>query len=143
MATIARTDNATNAHLVNMVVDAARVAIARWKAWDPELSEPDAAIMAHDFCRTCIRYEAETADQTIRLPSALLREGVGDCKSTAVFIAAMCAAAGRKVALRFFPDETGDQYTHVVAVVDGRAVDPLLEFGTEMLSLAPLTVQLT
>jgi hypothetical protein len=84
----------------------------------------------------------EGDDQTIRLPSALVREGRGDCKSTAVFIASMCKAAGRSVALRFTQAEGSDQYGHVYAVVDGVPVDPLLRFGTEILCLQPLTVEI-
>lgn len=141
MEVIRRTNSATNSTLVQMVIDAAHLSAARL-TWDPMLPAHGAALLAWAFCVDVIRYKEETGDQTIRLPSALVREGVGDCKSTAVFIAAMCKAAGRSVALRFTLADGSDQYGHVYAVVDGVPVDPLLPFGKECVCLRPLTVAL-
>lgn len=85
------------------------------------------------YVRERTRYRAESGTQRVRYPAALLREGIGDCKSTGIFIASMMAAAGIPVVLRFVQTPGRPWYGHVYAVADGIGpVDPLLPFGTEV-----------
>lgn len=93
------------------------------------LPREEAAVLAWSFIRSEIEYQEETGDQFIRSPWYTLAEGVADCKSTAVFIAAICAAAGCSVVLRYIVHPGESDFGHVFAVVDGRPVDPLLPFG--------------
>lgn len=120
-----------NSQLVGMVVKAARMA-ARSMRWPQGLPREDAARIVHEYIRRRVKYDAEPAsDQVVRLPSATVKQRKADCKSTAVFIASAAAAAGRRVDLRFIRQKRGDHWSHVYAVVDGVAVDPLLRFGRE------------
>ncbi len=87
----------------------------------------------HAFAATEVDYQAENGEQIIRGPWVTVDEGRGDCKSTAVLIASMCAAAGRDTRLKFIDYEGDDRehWAHVYAVVDGVACDPLLPYGDE------------
>lgn len=85
------------------------------------------------YVRQRTRYIAESGTQRVRYPAALLREGVGDCKSTGIFLASMLRAAGVPVLLRFVQTHGRPWYGHVYAVAPGVGpVDPLLPFGTEV-----------
>lgn len=123
-----------NAQLVNVVVNAARF------AW-PLLRKPrnidrDALpLMCWNYVRECTTYQAERGIQTVRMPWAFVALGVGDCKTTAVFIASLCRAAGLPTKVRFVSTTDSQQYGHVFAVIRGVPVDPLLEFGTAPQSL--------
>lgn len=129
------TRNASNGTLVRWCVDAVRQAwpLIEWPAGIPRR---DAARIAHAYAQDVVQYVREDGDQLIRLPWRTVEDGQGDCKSLAVLVASLCAAAGRKVSLRFaqFPGE--DWFGHVYAVVDGVPVDPELDFGEEVLYLA-------
>ena len=103
----------------------------------PPLPREDVARAAHELLRHHVGYFAEGDDQMIR---TLLDDNVGDCKSTATFIASVCRAAGCHVALRFVQWHGEDGYGHVYTVVDGVPVDPLLDFGKESPYLSALTV---
>jgi hypothetical protein len=119
-----------NAALVGAVVDAARNAadIVRWSDPPDRDRVPD---LLHRYVRTCTKYRAENDTQVIRYPSALVRERVGDCKSTAVFIAALAAGAGCRSSVVFIRQQGKPWWSHVFAVVDGVAVDPLLPLSRE------------
>lgn len=126
--------DADNATLVRYTIAAAREAWPRIK-WPAALSKLNAARIAHEYAQCVVAYVREDGDQLIRMPWRTVEDGQGDCKSTAVLIASLCAAAGRHVVLRFvsFPGE--DWYGHVYAVVDGVPVDPELTFGQECIYL--------
>lgn len=114
-----------NAQLVGAVVHAARDAAdgVRWTVPPDRSQVPD---LLHRYVRTRTKYRAENSTQVIRYPSALVRERVGDCKSTAVFIASLAAAAGCRSSVVFIRQAGRPWWSHVFAVVDGVAVDPLL-----------------
>lgn len=91
------------------------------------------ARVLHAYINERTRYRAEGATQRVRYPRAMLRERVGDCKSTAVFIASKLAAAGVPVVLRYVQTPGRSWYGHVYAYAPGIGpVDPLLPFGTEV-----------
>lgn len=87
------------------------------------------------YCREHAEYHAEQDTQYVRMPWAFVEDGVGDCKSTAVFIGAVCRAAGANVKLRFTAEAADGPYSHVYAIINGVPVDPLLPFGVEAFSL--------
>jgi len=91
----------------------------------------------HRFVRSRVDYIADRSadDQRIRAPWVTLREGRGDCKSTAVLIYALADIAGFPAWLRFY-DQRGHGWDHVVAVVDGIPVDPLLELGDQVAAVS-------
>jgi hypothetical protein len=119
-----------NAALVGAVVHAARNAAdgVRWRNAPPRHRVPE---LLHQYVRTRTKYRAEDATQIIRYPSALVRERVGDCKSTAVFIAALAAGAGCRSSVVFIRQAGRPWWSHVFAVVDGVIVDPLLPLDRE------------
>lgn len=119
---------ADNAALAASVVAATRTA-AKWLAAET-FSEPVERV-CHAMIRDGIRYDAEHGTQYVRMPWRLIEDGVGDCKSYAVFIGAVCRARGCGVVLRFVRQHGQSHFSHVYAVVDGVPVDPLLPFGEE------------
>lgn len=85
------------------------------------------------YVRERTNYRAESGEQRVRYPAALLREGVGDCKSTAIFIASMLDAAGVPAGVRFVQTPGRPWFGHVYAITPGAGpVDPLLSFGSEV-----------
>jgi hypothetical protein len=129
-------DNVTNGQLVHMVTKAARMAVGRMR-WPKQLDPDRAPQIVHAYLRHHVRYKAEPPSmQVVRLPSATVKERVGDCKSTAVFAAAALHAAGWPVQLRFIKQNGRGSFSHVYAVADGVPIDPLLEFGREPVSSA-------
>lgn len=119
-----------NAGLVRAVCNAARDAVrcVRWRE-APDLDRlPE---LLHTYINTRTRYRPEGGTQVIRYPSAFVREGVGDCKSTAVFVAALGAAAGCRATVVFIRQAGRPYFSHVFATLDGMTVDPLLPLGTE------------
>jgi hypothetical protein len=71
-----------------------------------------------NFLKTQIRYEADGSHQKIKLPSALLREKVGDCKSYSLFTGAILSNLGipwKYVLVSYRPDPTP---THIYVVTD-------------------------
>lgn len=134
--------NVTNGQLVGMVTKAARMAVGTMR-WPRQLPADKAPELVHAYLRKHIRYFAEPASmQVVRLPSATVKQGKADCKSTAVFIAAAAHAAGYPVALRFIKQGGRQAYSHVYALVDGVPVDPLLPFGQEPVSSGRKDIQL-
>lgn len=91
------------------------------------------ARILHEYVTERTRYRAENAVQRVRYPSAFVRQRIGDCKSTAIFLASMLDAAGVPVALRFVQTPGRPWFGHVYAVApEIGPVDPLLSFGTEV-----------
>lgn len=129
--------DADNADLVRLTARAARSAWPRI-VWPDGLPREDAARIAHAYARDVVQYVKEDGDQLIRMPWRTVADGRGDCKSLAVLVAALCAAAGRSVALRYVAYPGEDWYGHVYAVVDGVPVDPELDFGKEVLYCAAI-----
>lgn len=125
------TDNADNDTLVKWTTHAARTA---WPCieWPDSIPREEAAQVAHAFAQEVVRYEREDGDQLIRMPWRTLADGVGDCKSLAVLVASLCAAAGCRVVLRFTAQPGEDWFSHVYAIVDNLPVDPELQFGDEV-----------
>lgn len=124
---------ADNAWLVRQTTKAARTAWPLLELPRDLFTREDAARVAYAFARDQVQYIREDGDQLIRYPWRTLADGRGDCKSLAVLIASICAAAGCRVDLAFVAYEGEDWYGHVFAVVDGVAVDPELQFGDEVL----------
>lgn len=87
----------------------------------------------HAYVRRNVEYleDADPNNQRLRMPWRTVFEGKGDCKSTAIMIAALAKASGRHAVLRFV-DQEGEGWDHVYAVVDGVPVDPMESFGTEV-----------
>lgn len=130
-----------NGGFVQLTVAAARRAAALVQ-WPDALDPEDAPRIAWAWVRERTRYAKDRGGQWIRLPSALARDRVGDCKSSAVTIAALCAAAGWPVVLRFAGYRSSPHWAHVYAMADGVPVDPLLPFGAEVVSSRTLDVEL-
>ncbi len=116
-----------------LVSDVAHAAAVAARMVNGGLPREDAAWMAYTYVRDHLRYREETdpEGQMIRMPWRFIADGVGDCKSQAVFIAAVCAASGCKCVLRFATLPGDEEPGHVYAIVDGTVADPLLEFGRE------------
>lgn len=122
--------DATTWTLVEDVTAAAHLGAANMR-WPSGLPRSQAAEIAHAYAAG-IDYQAENGTQFIRAPWVTAEHGRADCKSTAVLIASLCAAAGRRVHLKFLQYTDGPtHWAHVYAVVDGTPVDPLLPFGQE------------
>lgn len=122
--------NATTWTLVEDVTLAAR-AFAKYCTWPHGLDRELAPELAHAFAASQVQYVADMDQQDIRMPWHAVGQ-TGDCKSTAVLIAGICAAAGHRVVLRFLQYHRGPtHWAHVFAVVDGVPVDPLLPFGQQ------------
>lgn len=120
----------TNGELRRLVVEQAERVAARG-AWSAVPGNVGRALC--EYVADAVPYVEDGAVQSIRLPSALVLGGMsGDCKSTAVFVGGLAAAAGRAVVLRFVQYPTGPAWlSHVYAVVDGVACDPLQGYGVE------------
>lgn len=128
--------------LVDDVVAATFIG-AKHCTWPMSIPRSHAAELMHAYAAD-IEYKAENGTQYIRAPWITAQQRRADCKSTAILIASMCAAAGRKVELKFlqYDDNDGDHWAHVFAVVDGVPVDPLLPFGEEYPYLRFLKVRI-
>lgn len=128
--------------LVDDVTTTAFVAL-RHCSWPEEIPRSEAAETMHAYAAE-VDYIAEDGTQYIRAPWITAQQRRADCKSTAILIASMCAAAGRRVELKFlqYDDNDGDHWAHVYAVVDGVPVDPLLPFGEEYPYLRHLKVRI-
>lgn len=120
----------SNRALVLEICTAARRACGS-VVWPDGLARADARELVHQWLTDHSLYSEETDLQVIRLPRALVRDGVGDCKSSAVFAASMLHAAGYPVVLRFIKQPDRPWWSHVYAVAGGVAVDPLLPLGRE------------
>jgi len=143
MPTIGKRNDATTWTLVADVVWTAQKS-AECVSWPVNIPRRNAGEVMHSLTAEEVQYIEEKGKQTIRAPWISIRHGRGDCKSTAVLIAAMCKAAGRRVELKFLEyDSTGgDHWAHVFAVVDGIACDPLLPYGREYPHVRALTVEI-
>ncbi len=81
-------------------------------------SEYDTAKKIFDFLKNDITYRADTTHQKVKLPSALLREKVGDCKSYALFTGAILSNLNigwKYVLVSYRNDPTP---THIYVVTD-------------------------
>lgn len=91
------------------------------------------ARILHEYVTDRTAYRAENRTQRVRYPAAFVRQGIGDCKSTAIFLASILHAAGVPVLVRFVQTAGRPWYGHVYAVALGIGpVDPLLPFGSEV-----------
>ena len=126
---IMRAGDASNAELVSEICRAA-VEARRLVYW-PELPKGDLRAMVHRYLADHSTYREEMDLQVVRLPRALVVQGIGDCKSSAVFAFALLGAAGYPVALRFVKQPNRPWWSHVYALAGGVAVDPLLPLGAE------------
>jgi hypothetical protein len=81
-------------------------------------SEHQTAKNIFDFLKTQITYQADTGHQKVKLPSALLRERVGDCKSYSLFTAAILTnlGIGWKYVLTSYRDDPTP--THIYVITD-------------------------
>lgn len=124
-----------------LVADIAAAAIAAAAMVRGGLPREQAARWCHDFIRERTSYRQEGPDaQTSRMPWRLIADGVGDCKSQAIFTAALCARSGCRVFLRFATLPGDTEPGHVYAVVDGVPSDPLLEYGQECAYISAIDV---
>jgi hypothetical protein len=81
-------------------------------------SEYETAKKIFDFLKNDITYRADTTHQKVKLPSALLRERVGDCKSYALFTGAILSNLNigwKYVLVSYRNDPTP---THIYVVTD-------------------------
>jgi hypothetical protein len=97
--------------------------------------------LLHEYLQKRTRYFAEPSHrQIVRLPSALVKQKIADCKSTAVFLAAGLRAAGAPAALRFIRQKRGRPWNHVYVVSDGTPIDPLFPYGREAVYLERMDI---
>lgn len=121
-------NHALRLEVVNQARDVART--VRWAVM-PERSRVPS--MLYRYVARRVPYIADGFTQRITRPAAIVGGGLtADCKSTAVFIGGLAAAAGCDVVLRFVRYPELPWFSHVYAVVDGRAVDPLQAYGSEL-----------
>ena len=83
---------ATNKDLQRAIEAAVPAAVVQMKYQSNQfrgLSEKETAKKIFDFLKTQVHYKVDSDNQKIKLPSALLREREGDCKSYALFTAAV------------------------------------------------------
>lgn len=130
-----------NIGLVDLVSRVARN-VAAFTQWPQGLDADDAPGLMYQYVVNETVYSPDRTDQFIRTPHAFVRDGIGDCKSTAIFIGAMCLAAGWPVQLRFVALPGRDYFGHVYAIVAGVPVDPLLPYGREVLHWRAHTIDL-
>ena len=81
-------------------------------------TEMDTCRNIFDFLKNDIKYVADGSHQKVKLPSALLREKVGDCKSYSLFTGAILANLGipwKYVLVSYREDPTP---THIYVVTD-------------------------
>ena len=110
------------------VVNATRYAVDRVRGGLPR---DQAAAMCHRFLKEFVEYVPDMGHQMVRMPWRTVEDGEADCKSQAVFVAAMCGASGCRVSLRFVRWAGEDYFGHVYAMVDGSPCDPLCDLGAE------------
>lgn len=93
------------------------------------VTEIDTCKNIFDFLKNDIRYVADAGHQKVKLPSALLREKVGDCKSFSLFTGAILTNLGigwKYVLVSYREDPTP---THIYVVTDsGIIIDAV--YGT-------------
>lgn len=130
-----------NGGLVRVVSETARASWPRLRC-PVNIDRARLPLMAWRFVRDCTTYVPERDVQTVRTPWAFVREAVGDCKSTAVFIGSLCRAAGLSVVLRFVVLPGCEYFGHVYAVVGKVPWDPLVVAGGECPSLQRLDLAL-
>jgi hypothetical protein len=125
-----RAGEADNVGLIGEICRAAVVALplVRWPVGLPRDQAPELVWRY----MTSRRYVEEMELQVIRLPRAFVLDSSHDCKSSAVFAAAMLNAAGYNVVLRFVTQPERWWWSHVYCVADGVPVDPLLPLGREV-----------
>lgn len=77
---------------------------------NPEL----AGIKICRFIQSNVKYKADGyTEQQIKLPAQLIKTGVGDCKSFALFFLAAAYSAGYEAGLRFASYSKNKKFTHV------------------------------
>lgn len=123
---------ASNARLRALVTAQARE-VARSVHWSAGVPRGNVGAKLCAYVADCIPYREDGALQSVRRPAVLVLGGLsGDCKSTAIFIGGLAAAAGCRAVLRFVQYPDGPTwYSHVYAVVDGVACDPLQGYAVE------------
>jgi hypothetical protein len=85
----------------------------------------------HQFLHKKIIYDADLDPeyQRLRFPWRTIADGVTDCKSSAIFIGGLAAAAGHHTVIVFTDEKGSGSWGHVYAVINGIACDPLLPYG--------------
>ena len=84
--------NASNAQLQTALERALPGAVAQTKDIAPQFkgaTDTDTCRKIFDFLKTKVKYDKDGFTQKIKYPSALLRDGRGDCKSYSLFTAAI------------------------------------------------------
>lgn len=84
--------NASNAQLQTALEQALPGAVAQTKDIAPQFkgaTDTDTCRKIFDFLKTKVKYDKDGFTQKIKYPSALLRDGRGDCKSYSLFTAAI------------------------------------------------------
>jgi hypothetical protein len=88
--------DADNSDIRSALENAVPLAVKQTKALAPSFkgkSEKETCKKIHDFLMT-LRYKADGNDQNIKLPSALLKSKVADCKSFSLFTSAILTNLG-------------------------------------------------
>ena len=126
---IMRAGDVDNLELLGEICRAAVLALPL-VSWPDALDRSRAPALVHAYMAGRSYFE-ELDVQVIRLPRALVLDHSHDCKSSAVFAAAMLNAAGWPVVLRFITQPARPWWSHVYTVAGGVAVDPLLPLGDQ------------
>ena len=108
-----------NSQLRSVIFNATPLAIQQTKSIARQFqgkTEIDTCKNIFDYLKTKIRYEADGVHQKVKLPSALLRERVGDCKSYSVFTYAILTNLGIpcKYVLTSYNNDPSPSHIYVV-----------------------------
>jgi hypothetical protein len=85
--------NADNKDIRNLLVKLVPKATAQLAEYSKQFrgkSEKETCKNIFDFLKNDIKYSADDSEQIIKLPSALLKKRIADCKSFSLFTAAVC-----------------------------------------------------
>jgi hypothetical protein len=108
-----------NSQLRSVIFNATPLAIQQTKSIARQFqgkTEIDTCKNIFDYLKNKLRYEADGVHQKVKLPSALLRERVGDCKSYSVFTYAILTNLGIpcKYVLTSYNNDPSPSHIYVV-----------------------------
>lgn len=116
----------TNMDLVERVNSFVQDAINQAAPMAKHFKGGNEAKKVFDFLLKEIQYSADGDLQKILKPNALIKYGVADCKSFALFAAGILANLGYEITLRYAGYEPGSNLlNHVYVISDGVIVDPV------------------
>lgn len=117
--------DADNSDIRNALESAIPMAVKQTKALAPSFkgkSERETCRRIHDFLMG-LRYKADGNDQNIKLPSALLKSKIADCKSYSLFTSAILSNLGIPHSLVYTSYDPNQPIpAHVYVITDGGCV---------------------